>query len=360
MTAKPKTCPVNSHTEWGLLEEVIIGNPAKAFANFWEPVDEMVFSNEELADIEKYVKLGQPYPPAIIDAACQAVERLKVLLQSEGVFVKQVKTADYSHSFSSPHWQVKSGFCSANPRDPFIIIGDQIIETPMSARSRYFEGNAYHDLFQEYADLGARWVSAPRPLLLDELYNKDYELEDSPTPYVLTNIEPVFDAADFVRCGRDIIGQLSNVTNQAGVDWLQTHLGSDYKIHLIKSLDPKPVHIDTTLMPLCPGKVLVNPVFTDISKLPDIFKSWQVLQTPKPVPYKVLPRMMSDWISMNTLMLDEKRIVVEERQTPLITALKGWGFDPIPCAFEDYYPFVGGFHCATLDIRRQGQLESYF
>ncbi|MFT5764722.1 MAG: hypothetical protein ACI8X3_002153, partial [Saprospiraceae bacterium] len=27
---------------------------------------------------------------------------------------------------------------------------------------------------------------------------------------------------------------------------------------------------------------------------------------------------------------------------------------------EDYYPFIGGFHCATLDIRRKSKLGSYF
>ncbi len=53
------------------------------------------------------------------------------------------------------------------------------------------------------------------------------------------------------------------------------------------------------------------------------------------------------------------RIIVEERQEPLICALKEWGLKPIPCAFEDYYPFIGGFHCATLDVRRRGELQSY-
>jgi glycine amidinotransferase len=197
-------------------------------------------------------------------------------------------------------------------------------------------------------------------MLRDDLYNPDFRAPDSPTPYVLTEVEPVFDAADFVRCGRDIIGQESHVTNRSGIEWLQRHLGDGFRIHLIQSLDPKPAHIDTTLMPLAPGKVLVNPVFTDVNKLPSIFGSWDVLIAPEPVPYKTKPRFMSNWISINTLMLDEQRIIVEERQEPLIHALKDWGFKPIPCAFEDYYPFIGGFHCATLDIRRKGELKSYF
>jgi len=35
-------------------------------------------------------------------------------------------------------------------------------------------------------------------------------------------------------------------------------------------------------------------------------------------------------------------------------------FTPIPCAFLNYGPFGGSFHCATLDVRRRGALQSYF
>lgn len=63
---------------------------------------------------------------------------------------------------------------------------------------------------------------------------------------------------------------------------------------------------------------------------------------------------------MNVLMLDEERVVVERSQAPMIKMLKNWGFKPIPCRFEHYYPFAGSFHCATLDVRRRGTLQSYF
>jgi glycine amidinotransferase len=71
-------------------------------------------------------------------------------------------------------------------------------------------------------------------------------------------------------------------------------------------------------------------------------------------------RLVSDWAGVNVLMLDEQRVVVEKNQELLIKALREWGFKPIPCSFEAYYPFLGSFHCATLDIRRRGELRSYF
>ncbi|HCS91643.1 MAG: amidinotransferase [Thiohalocapsa sp. PB-PSB1] len=346
------TSPVNVHNEWDVLDEVVVGTPKNAFFSFWDPFYQFIYSREEIAAIERYLPLNQPYPTDYIEAAERAMERLIGILEAEGVRVRRLEELDHSRPFATPHWETTGGFCAANPRDAFLVIGNEIIEVPMCSRSRHFENLSYRKLFDEYSRQGARFVAAPRPQLSDSLYNPNFAAEDSPTPYVLTNLEPVFDAADFVRCGRNIIGQLSHVTNQAGVDWLRRHLGPDYRVHLIESLDPKPAHIDTTLALLDSGKLLVNAEFTDVSKLPEIFRDWDLMIAPEPVPYKTRPRLMSDWISINTLVLGEGRIIVEERQEPLIRALKEWGFKPIPCAFEDYYPFIGGFHCATLDVRR--------
>ena len=38
------------------------------------------------------------------------------------------------------------------------------------------------------------------------------------------------------------------------------------------SLCRQPMHIDSTFMPLAPGKVLVNPGYCDIERLPAILK----------------------------------------------------------------------------------------
>jgi len=53
-------------------------------------------------------------------------------------------------------------------------------------------------------------------------------------------------------------------------------------------------------------------------------------------------------------------VVVSKEEDPMIAALKDWGFQPIPCAFYGFESIAGGIHCATLDIRRRGELRSYF
>jgi glycine amidinotransferase len=62
---------------------------------------------------------------------------------------------------------------------------------------------------------------------------------------------------------------------------------------------------------------------------------------------------------MNILMLDERRVVVEAHDEPMIRAFESWGFDPVPCPFRNFNSFGGSFHCATIDIRRRGLLERY-
>jgi N-dimethylarginine dimethylaminohydrolase len=75
---------------------------------------------------------------------------------------------------------------------------------------------------------------------------------------VLTEHEPVFDAADLTRCGKDIFVQLSNVTNRSGIEWLQRHY-ADYTFHPMTFADDRAIHIDCTFVPLAPGKLLINP-----------------------------------------------------------------------------------------------------
>lgn len=65
----------------------------------------------------------------------------------------------------------------------------------------------------------------------DELYVEDYE--EGVGKYVTTEYEPVFDAAEFTRFGKDIFTQRSQVTNDFGIEWMRRHLGDDYNIHVL-------------------------------------------------------------------------------------------------------------------------------
>jgi hypothetical protein len=87
----------------------------------------------------------------------------------------------------------------------------------MAWRSRYFEGHSFKRLFKDYFAQGARWTATPRPELSDQLFDYKWSppQRGEPLRNMITEFEPVFDAADFIRCGRDLFGIRSNVTNAA-------------------------------------------------------------------------------------------------------------------------------------------------
>ncbi len=350
---------VNSHNEWDTLEEVVVGVIDGATVPSWHISLQATMPTKQWDFFKQ--QGGKPFPKERIDAARQDLEECVHILEQEGVKVTRPDPVDFTKPFSTPEWQSAGGLYAAMPRDLLIVFGDDIIESPLSWRSRHHEIGAFRRLLKNYFQQGGKWTCAPTPQLLDELYDADYvELpEGEPHRYVITEFEPVFDAADFMRCGRDIFVQQSHTTNQFGIAWLQRHLGEGYRIHQIEIKEQSPMHIDATFVPLPPGKLLVNP--EKLAKVPEMFKHWDVFYAPQPcTPIEHPMYMSSRWLSMNVLSLDEKRVMIEKGEETLIRDLKKWGFEPIPCSFRNFYSFGGSFHCATLDVRRRSTLESYF
>lgn len=358
----PLVSPVSSHNEWDPLEEIIVGRLEGATIPSSHPV--VACNIPPWAARLQGLASGLKYPRRMTGQAQEELDGFISLLESLGVTVRRPDPVEHGKRFSTPDWSSR-GFCNTCPRDSMLVIGDEIIETPMAWPCRYFETHSYREVLKDYFRRGARWTAAPRPQLTDELFDPDFRIpeDDEPMRYILTEFEPVFDAADFVRAGRDLFVTPSNVTNRMGIDWLRRHLGPGYRIHEIESSCRTPMHIDTTFLVLAPGKALINPEYIDVDRLPDVLSSWDILVAPEPDPIDEnllkLTSMCGKWLSMNILMVDEKRVIAERHHTGMLRALEKWGFEPVPCDLLHYAPFGGSFHCATLDVRRRGTLESY-
>lgn len=349
---------VSVYTEWDPLEEVIVGVIDGATVPEWDMILEATMPTKHKAFYQKFA--GSSFPEEQIKAANKDLNEFIKILQGEGVTVTRPDVYRFNAPYSTPDWSCPGGLYAAMPRDVLLVFGDEIIECPMAWKSRFFEVNAYRSLLKEYFLSGARWVSAPKPQLTTEIYNPDYTEVDSMADikYAISEFEPTFDAADFIRVGKDIVGQRSHVTNQIGIEWLRRHLGDRFNVHEIEVDDLHPMHIDATLMPLAPGKLLINP--ERLTKIPEIFKHWDIFEAPEPcLSDDHILYMTSKWINMNILMLDEKRVIVEKEEESIYKAFKSWGFTPIKCSFKHFNTFGGSFHCATLDVRRRGDLKSY-
>src|SRR5450755_3418686 len=115
-------------------------------------------------------------------------------------------------------------------------------------------------------------------------------------------------------------------------------------------------HLDAAVLPLRPGMLLMHESVARES-LPAPLSRWDViryewLDKPIEVSEDGVPFLASQSIGMNVLSLDERHVVVQDIQVPLIRDLEKHGFTPVPARWRHGRSLGGGFHCVTLDIRR--------
>ena len=67
--------------------------------------------------------------------------------------------------------------------------------------------------------------------------------------------------------------------------------------------------------------------------------------------------MTSGWLMMNVLSLDENKVIVEAGDVELAEYFRKLEMELIPCPFQHVHSIGGSFHCATVDLVRQGSRE---
>jgi len=343
-----------SCNEWDPLEEVIVGNPLNARYPTPDRSSRLAeFSDRSLAEIPR-----GPFPQKVIEETEEDLNEFVKVLASSGVTVKRPETWPHEAKFSTIHWEAQ-GYYNYSPRDILLVIGDQIIETPNVIRSRAQETFSYRALLIDYMRSGAKWYSAPRPMLLDSLFEADL---NRPTPL---NDEPAFDAANVLRFGRALIYLVSATGKELGGHWLQAILGDKFRVHFLKDVYYGS-HIDSTIVALRPGLALCNPGRLSDETIPAILKQWKIIYSP---PMENTDRydgdylsksIGSDWIDMNAFSINPNLVVVDHNQKSLIKLLETNGLDVVPLRLRHSKLLGGGPHCVTLDIRRRGTLDRYF
>lgn len=343
-----------SCNEWDPLEEVIVGNPLNArFPTADQSTRLAEFPDRALAELPQ-----GPFPKQVIEETEEDLAAFVAALAQRGITVRRPQTWPHEARFSTIHWE-SQGYYNYCPRDILLVIADQIIETPNVIRSRAQESHSYRALLLDYLKSGARWYGAPKPMLLDSLFEVDLA---RPVP---RDDEPAFDAANVLRLGRDLIYLVSSTGNELGGRWLQAMLGETYRVHFLKDVYFGS-HIDSTLVALRPGLMLANPARVDNATLPAILRQWEVIYSP---PMENADRydadyrskcIGSDWIDMNLFSIGPDLVVVDRDQSALIALLEKRGLDVIPLKLRHAKMLGGGFHCVTLDVRRKGTLQRYF
>jgi len=337
---------INVHTEWDRLREVVVGVATGAQKPTVKDHALRCIEYATLSDVEFAQAPCGPLPPWMIAEANEDLDRFAESLKQLGITVHRPQVVDFTQLCRTGDWEV-DGYHAYCPRDSVLTVGRQAIETPMVLRHRWDEARTMRSLFDT--------IQAPRPRLLDSMY--DRSRLGVPT---LMNHEPAFDAANCLKLGRDILYLISNTGNQAGCDWLQKHLGSEYRVHPVRDVYAY-IHIDSTILPLRPGLVLLCPDRVNAANLPPLFRNWEKVYAPDPGDIPCDPRWnpSSKWIAMNCLSLAPDLVAVESRNTHLMHTLAGYGIESLPVQLRHFRTMGGGPHCVTLDLVRDGTLESY-
>ena len=361
---------VNSWNDWDPLKRVIVGRCDNSVI----PPEEPATSEKVPVDSEMRGMWGLR-PLATVERGNECLENLVKILEDRGVVVDRPTPLQWNQAIGTPDFRNDSMMTCMPPRDILLTIGSEIMASANSFRCRYFEYLAYWPLMKQYFDEDPefKWTQAPRPRLTDASYKHNYydekiTLEErlvrtANKDFVTTEVEPMWDAADVMRMGKDLFIQHGLTTNRTAMDWFQRYY-PEYRVHAVNFPgDPYPIHIDATFVPLRPGLIINNPH----RKLPEeqraIFEAndWQIVEAAQPA-HDEPPALCysSVWLSMNCLVLDPKTVIVEASEVYQQEQMDKLGMNVIPCDLRDAYPFGGGLHCSTADVYREGECLDYF
>lgn len=384
---------VNSWDEWAPLKRTIVGRVAGTQIPAVEP-------NWQYPAVKAGFPLGTwgMFPEDVVAKAAEQQENFVKILEKRGIIIDRVELHPVMLSpipVSTPDWTQLNMRGISCPRDVFIVVGNEILETAGCHRSRWYEYLNLRPVFQKYfkEDPEFLWGAAPKPRLTEKSYqpcfdyNINYVWDDARKEkcitewqFQLTEEEPLWDGADAARAGRDIFWKCSAVCNRSGMDWVTRHYAAKgIRVHPVifdyrKLKIWKPWHIDCEFTMVRPGLLITNPAAPIYNtEVIDLFKKndWEVIEAAYPShQYDAKISLIYGgtegglygpcWISMNTFALGPNTMCVEAHETAYMEQLDKLGIEVVPVPYEHVVPFGGSLHCTTLDIYRESKLEDYF
>jgi N-dimethylarginine dimethylaminohydrolase len=322
-----------SKNEWDPLKSAIVGIADNARI----PESSISLRTVNYADLSfsEYLNVKHGlYPKQVIDEANEDLEILCEFLREQDVDV-------FRPASNEPNYY---NYC---PRDTALIHDDIILATPMALSSRRDEWRASKKHFEL-----DKLVVAPLPENF-ETYNSG--CLGNPDILALHEHEPIFDAANILRCNDDLFYLVSNTGNKKGAEYLQKVVGPTKRVHIIENVYSY-IHLDSTIALLREGLMLLNPSrIKSVDQLPEVLRSWDIIWAPEPVDIGHYPGYCnaSKWVSVNLLSINPNLVVLEEHQHNLRIELEKYKIDCALLPMRHARTMGGTFHCVTLDLIRQ-------
>lgn len=366
--------PVHSHDEWTELHEVVVGRGEYYTAHHTDTSFKLFYFDNVVPHLrsagEGILDLLQ-IPQQLVDELNEDIAGFVEALTSCGVRVLRPAAPGKDVDVLSPYWESRAT-PPLNVRDQTMILGDTIVETAPHVRARIFENDMLKPVFYEYLHAGSNWLSMPRPALalgsLDLAYFTDQGIDvsratDDETALDIEGLglEMVFDGAQCMRLGRDVLVNVANANHAMAFAWLRRNF-PDLRFHKLEAMADS--HIDSVVVPLRPGLMLLRSP-QHLAYLPDAMQKWDVIYPPVP-DEDAFPdysgfgfNIASKHIDINVLSINENTVVVNSLYPELIDCLEARHFTVVPVRHRHRRLFGGGFHCFTLDTVRAGACEDY-
>lgn len=302
---------IHSHNEWDQLKVCVVGDATHAN---W-PTNDPVFSEEKHKTTwhETPVQSGR-VPKHVVDESNEDLETLANTLRQLGVEVLRPAEMDFGY---------EGGMYNYCPRDRLLIAGSKIIDPVMMYPCREMEIKALKDV----TNRGVVY-SMPRKKGM------------------------VLDAANVCRLNDTYLVLESASGNKAAAQWLQDTLPH---VTIETCNFYSGVHIDSTIVPLREGLVMLNASRVSPATVPKVFEKWEKIWVSES---DVVPQQFyeypyaSKWIAMNMLVVNPNLAIVDKKQTTLMQMLSEHNIESIPLELRHSRTLGGGFHCVTLDLVR--------
>ena len=304
---------VSTKNEYDQLKAVIVGR----VENFNWPLGDKEF-DQAISRSTYHETLAYRTPPDhVIQEAMADLNRFCAIMEDRGVEGYRSVIV-----MEKAHW-------SYSARDILLTVGNKLIQcpTPFTTRAKELE------LYPFVEDVECDIIEAPVPI---------------------KEQDPMFDAANVLKMDDKLLYSVSHSANEAGAEWLQQQVGTEFEVIKWRVVDHDITHIDSTLLSLSKDTVLVNASRVNEDQLPRFMRDYKKIWVDDVVPrdFHQFPY-ASKWIGMNVFSLDPETIVVDEIQTGLIEKLTESGFKIITTPMRQSRTLGGGFHCVTCDLERE-------
>lgn len=296
-----------SCNEWSTLKKVVVGTATDAN---W-PVSDSIFAQQ----CNKYNShLRGPVSQTVIEELNQDLDNLAAALYSHGIEVVRPDPLNF---------QTHDGMHCVTPRDRLLIFGSTAVDTMPLFESKLMELQCYFDILQS----AQQSITMPRDQGM------------------------ILDAANVLRLNNYMLYLDSVSGNNQAYQWLCEQFPN---VTIERCDFYQGIHLNSTVMPLREGLVMLNADRVKFDSVPRVFDGWHkiwISNVADSGPY--LSPWASKWTALSVLVIDPHIVIVDQTQTQLIKTLKSYRFEVIPMQLRHSGLFGAGFHSMTLDLVRQ-------